>query len=144
MTSVDHKAQEDARRLEWSGKGKAGMALVLPRPLDVSRESNGYVQLILTLKVDAAPSGATRIGVACGNGCKPAQVDLGKALAALPKGEWRTLGVPLKCFSVAGADVSRLERLPVIESDGTLDLALSRIALGASNDAQSVVDCPVR
>jgi beta-glucosidase len=50
----------------------------------------------------------------------------------------------LKCFSVAGADVSRLERLPVIESDGTLDLSLSRIALGASNDAQSVVDCPVR
>nr|WP_272929867.1 exo 1,3/1,4-beta-D-glucan glucohydrolase [Xanthomonas translucens] len=144
ITSVDHKAQEDARRLEWSGKGKAGMALVLPRPLDVSRESNGDVQLILTLKVDAAPSGSARIGVACGNGCTPAQVDLGKALAALPKREWRTLGVPLKCFSVAGADVSRLERLPVIESDGTLDLSLSRIALGASNDAQSVVDCPVR
>jgi len=143
VTAIDHKAQEDARRLEWSGKGKAGMALVLPRPLDVSRESNGDVQLILTLKVDAAPSGATHIGVACGNGCA-AQVDLGKALAALPKGEWRTLGVPLKCFSVAGADVSKLERLPVIESDGTLDLALSRIALGASNDAQSVVDCPVR
>ncbi|MFC3656827.1 glycoside hydrolase family 3 protein [Xanthomonas hyacinthi] len=144
LTAIDHKAQEDARRLQWSGKGKAGMALVLPRPLDVSRESNGDVQLILTLKVDAAPSGTTRIGVACGNGCTAAQVDLGKALAALPKGEWRTLGVPLKCFSVAGADVSRLERLPVIESDGTLDLALSRIALGASNDAQSVVDCAVR
>jgi beta-glucosidase len=143
VTAIDHKAQEDARRLQWAGKGKAGMALVLPRPVDVSRESNGDLQLILTLKVEAAPSGTTGIGVACRNGCA-ARVDLGKALAALPKGEWRTLGVPLKCFSVAGADVSRLERLPVIESDGTLDLALSRIALGASNDAQRVVDCPLR
>ncbi|MET7141558.1 exo 1,3/1,4-beta-D-glucan glucohydrolase [Xanthomonas sp. PPL139] len=142
VTAIDDKAQEDARRFVWSGGGKAGMALVLPKPLDVSRESNGDVQLILTLKVDAAPGAAARIGVACGHDCG-ARVDLGKALAALPKGEWRTLGVPLKCFAAAGADLTRLERLPEIESDGALDLALSRIALGSSNDAQSVVDCPL-
>ncbi|KAA8919176.1 1,4-beta-D-glucan glucohydrolase, partial [Xanthomonas sontii] len=142
VTAIDHKAQEDARRFVWSGSGKSGLALVLPKPLDVSRESNGDVQLILTLKVDAAPNAAARIGVACGHDCG-ARVDLGKALAALPKGEWRTLGVPLKCFAVAGADLTRLERLPLIESDGALDLSLSRIALGSSNDAQSVVDCPL-
>ncbi|WP_295972933.1 exo 1,3/1,4-beta-D-glucan glucohydrolase [uncultured Xanthomonas sp.] len=142
VTAIDHKAQEDARRFVWSGSGKSGVALVLPKPLDVSRESNGDVQLILTLKVDAAPNAAARIGVACGHDCG-ARVDLGKALAALPKGEWRTLGVPLKCFAVAGADLTRLERLPLIESDGALDLSLSRIALGSSNDAQSVVDCPL-
>ncbi|XQA76514.1 glycoside hydrolase family 3 protein [Xanthomonas sacchari] len=142
VTAIDHKAQEDARRFVWSGSGTSGLALVLPKPLDVSRESNGDVQLILTLKVDAAPNAAARIGVACGHDCG-ARVDLGKALAALPKGEWRTLGVPLKCFAVAGADLTRLERLPLIESDGTLDLSLSRIALGSSNDAQSVVDCPL-
>ncbi|AJC44575.1 1,4-beta-D-glucan glucohydrolase [Xanthomonas sacchari] len=142
VTAIDHKAQEDARRFVWSGSGTSGLALVLPKPLDVSRESNGDVQLILTLKVDAAPNAAARIGVACGHDCG-ARVDLGKALAALPKGEWRTLGVPLKCFAVAGADLTRLERLPLIESDGVLDLSLSRIALGSSNDAQSVVDCPL-
>ncbi|WP_371182400.1 glycoside hydrolase family 3 protein [Xanthomonas sacchari] len=142
VTAIDHKAQEDARRFVWSGSGTSGLALVLPKPLDVSRESNGDVQLLLTLKVDAAPSAAARIGVACGHDCG-ARVDLGKALAALPKGEWRTLGVPLKCFAAAGADLTRLERLPEIESDGALDLALSRIALGSSNEAQSVVDCPL-
>ncbi|WP_244667458.1 exo 1,3/1,4-beta-D-glucan glucohydrolase [Xanthomonas sp. D-109] len=142
VTAIDHKAQEDARRFVWSGSGKSGLALVLPKPLDVSRESNGDVQLILTLKVDAAPGAGARIGVACGHDCG-ARVDLGKALAALPKGEWRTLGVPLKCFAAAGADLTRLERLPEIESDGALDLALSRIALGSSNEAQSVVDCPL-
>ncbi|MBB6366138.1 beta-glucosidase [Xanthomonas sacchari] len=142
VTAIDYKAQEDARRFVWSGSGKSGLALVLPKPLDVSRESNGDVQLILTLKVDAAPSAAARIGVACGHDCG-ARVDLGKALAALPKGEWRTLGVPLKCFAAGGADLTRLERLPEIESDGALDLALSRIALGSSNEAQSVVDCPL-
>ncbi|KAB7770655.1 1,4-beta-D-glucan glucohydrolase [Xanthomonas sp. LMG 12462] len=142
VTAIDHKAQEDARRFVWSGSGTSGLALVLPKPLDVSRESNGDVQLILTLKVDAAPSAAARIGVACGHDCG-ARLDLGKALTALPKGEWRTLGVPLKCFAVVGADLTRLERLPLIESDGALDLSLSRIALGSSNDAQSVVDCPL-
>ncbi|WP_295931339.1 exo 1,3/1,4-beta-D-glucan glucohydrolase [uncultured Xanthomonas sp.] len=142
VTAIDHKAQEDARRFVWSGSGTSGLALVLPKPLDVSRESNGDVQLILTLKADAAPNAAARIGVACGHDCG-ARLDLGKALTALPKGEWRTLGVPLKCFAVAGADLTRLERLPLIESDGALDLSLSRIALGSSNDAQSVVDCPL-
>ncbi|CBA15719.1 glycoside hydrolase family 3 protein [Xanthomonas albilineans] len=143
VTAIDYKAQEDARRFVWSGKGKAALALVLPRPLDVSRESNGDLQLILTMKVDAPPAGATSIGVNCGHGCA-AQVPWGKALAAWPKGEWHTLGVPLKCFAVAGADLAKLERLPVIESDAALDLSVSRIALGSSNDAQRMLDCPLR
>ncbi|WP_429001887.1 glycoside hydrolase family 3 N-terminal domain-containing protein [Xanthomonas sp.] len=143
VSAIDHKAQEDARRFVWSGGGKAAAALVLPKPLDVSRESNGDVQLILTLKLGAAPGGNPTLGVACGQGCAP-RLELGKTLAAFPKNEWRTLGVPLKCFAVAGGDVSKLERIPVIESDGALDLAVSRIALGASNEAQTVLDCPVR
>ncbi|MEE7546874.1 glycoside hydrolase family 3 protein, partial [Xanthomonas sp. Kuri4-1] len=143
MTAVDHKAQEDARRLQWSGATAARLVLASGKPVDVSREANGDVQLQLTLRRDSAVTAPVWLGVGCGEGCA-GRIDLQKTLAAIPQGQWRTLGVPLKCFSVAGADVGRLVQLPTLESAAALDLSLSRIALGALNEAQTVVDCPIK
>jgi len=143
VEAVDHLAQEDGRRLRWSGAGAARLALVSATPLDLTRESNGDVQLQLTLRRDGAVAGPVWLGVDCGEGCA-GRVDAGKTLAALPQGQWTVVGVPLKCFVQAGADVGRLAQVPVLESAAALDLSVSRIALGALNEAQATVDCPVR
>ena len=60
--------------------------------------------LITTLRADAAPKGEAWLSVGCGAGCT-ARVPLAPALAKLPAGEWKRVGVPLKCLSAAGADV---------------------------------------
>ncbi|MDR6842624.1 glycoside hydrolase family 3 protein [Pseudoxanthomonas sacheonensis] len=143
LSAVDYKAQEDARRLQWSGSTAAKLALASGTPLDISRESNGDVQLQLTLRRDSAITAPVWLGVGCGEGCS-GRVDLHKTLAALPQGQWKVVGVPLKCFVKAGADVSKLTQVPVLESAAALDLSVSRIALGALNEAEATADCPVQ
>ncbi|MCC4588860.1 exo 1,3/1,4-beta-D-glucan glucohydrolase [Xanthomonas sp. NCPPB 1067] len=143
MSAVDHKAQEDARRLVWSGAKPASVLLVSGKPVDVSRESNGDVQLQLTMRRDSAVTAPVWLGVGCGDKCG-GRVDAQKTLAALPQGQWKVVGVPLKCFAVAGADVTKLTQVASIESGAALEIAVSKVALGALNEAEVTVDCPVK
>ena len=143
LAAVDHKAQEDGRRLTWTGGKPASWLLVASKPLDVTRESNGDVQLQLTLRRDSAVTAPVWLGVGCGDGCS-GRVDLQKTLAAIPQGEWKVVGVPLKCFVAAGADVAKLVQVPVLESSAALQVSVSRIALGALNEAEATVACPVK
>jgi len=143
LAAVDHKAQEDGRRLTWKGSKPASWLLVASKPLDVTRESNGDVQLQLTLRRDSAVTAPVWLGVGCGDGCS-GRVDLQKTLSAIPQGEWKVVGVPLKCFVAAGADVAKLVQVPVLESRAALQLSVSRIALGALNEAEATVACPVK
>lgn len=140
VTGVDHLAQEDARRLAWSGKGEAVAALQSHTALDLQRESNGDVMLLTTLRVDAAPSGDAWLSVGCGTGCT-ARVALTPTLAKLPVGQWTRVGVPLKCLAKAGADVSKLDRPWAIGTARTMTVSVSRVALGALDQAEQTVDC---
>uniref|UniRef100_UPI002612613A putative glycoside hydrolase n=1 Tax=uncultured Pseudoxanthomonas sp. TaxID=281701 RepID=UPI002612613A len=140
VTGVDHQAQEDARRLAWSGKGEAVTALQSHTALDLQRESNGDVMLLTTLRVDAAPSGEAWLSVGCGTGCT-ARVALAPTLAKLPAGQWTRVGVPLKCLAKAGADVAKLDRPWSVGTAGKMTISVSRVALGALDQAEQTVDC---
>ena len=141
VTGVDHLAQEDARRLAWSGKGEAVAALQSHTALDLQRESNGDVMLLTTLRVEAAPSGEAWLSVGCGTGCT-ARVALAPTLAKLPVRQWTRVGVPLKCLAKAGAVVSKLDRPWAIGTAGTMTISVSRVALGSLDQAEQAVDCP--
>ncbi|XQA78697.1 glycoside hydrolase family 3 protein [Xanthomonas sacchari] len=141
VTGVDHLAQEDGRRLAWSGGREALVALQSHTPLDLQRESNGDLMLVTTLRVDAAPQGEAWLAVGCGSGCA-ARVAIGPTLATLPVGQWKRVGVPLKCLAAAGADLSKLDRPWALTTAGAMTLSVSRVALGALNEAESTVACP--
>ncbi|MEJ2790617.1 MULTISPECIES: exo 1,3/1,4-beta-D-glucan glucohydrolase [unclassified Pseudoxanthomonas] len=141
VTGVDHLAQEDGRRLAWSGKGEAAAALQSHTALDLQRESNGDVMLLTTLRVDTAPSGDAWLSVGCGTGCT-ARVALAPTLAKLPVGQWTRVGVPLKCLAKAGADVAKLDRPWSVGTAGTMTISVSRVALGSLDQAEQAVDCP--
>lgn len=140
VTGVDHQAQEDGRRLAWSGKGEAVAALQSHTALDLQRESNGDVMLLTTLRVDAAPTAEAWLSVGCGTGCT-ARVALAPTLAKLPVGQWTRVGVPLKCLAKAGADVAKLDRPWSIGTAGAMTVSVSRVALGALDQAEQTVDC---
>jgi beta-glucosidase len=139
ISALDYKAQEDARSLSWSGTGGAGVALVTPAPLDVERETNGDVMLVTTLRVDAISPGGTSIGVGCGVGCS-GQVPVGQQLAALPHGQWLSVGIPLKCFRDAGANMSRLDRPCDWSSHSGEQIAITDVSLGTV--AERTLACP--
>ena len=141
VTGVDHQAQEDGRRLAWSGKGEAVVALQSHTALDLQRESNGDLMLLTTLRVDSAPGGEVWLSVGCGAGCT-GRVAMGPTLAKLPAGQWTRVGVPLKCLAKAGADVGKLDRPWSIGSAGAMTISISRVALGALNEAEATVECP--
>ncbi|OWQ73633.1 glycoside hydrolase family 3 protein [Stenotrophomonas maltophilia] len=140
ITGVDHLAQEDGRRLAWSGNGEAVAALQSHTTLDLQRESNGDLMLLTTLRVDAAPKGEAWLSVGCGVGCS-ARIAIGPALAALPQGQWKRVGVPLKCLAKAGAKLDAIDRPWSVATGDAMTISVSRVALGALNEAEVTLGC---
>lgn len=140
ITGVDHLAQEDGRRLAWSGKGEAVAALHSHTALDLQRESNVDLMLLTTLRVDAAPEGEAWLSVGCGVGCS-ARIAIGPSLAALPQGQWKRVGVPLKCLAKAGAKLDAIDRPWSVVTADAMTISVSRVALGALNEAEVALGC---
>ncbi|OBU48940.1 1,4-beta-D-glucan glucohydrolase [Stenotrophomonas maltophilia] len=140
ITGVDHLAQEDGRRLAWSGQGEAVAALQSHTPLDLQREANGDLMLLTTLRVDVAPRGEAWLSVGCGAGCS-ARIAIGPTLAALPVGQWTRVGIPLKCLAAAGAKVGALDRPWSVGTADAMTISVSRVALGALNEAETNLGC---
>lgn len=140
ITGVDHLAQEDGRRLAWSGKGEAVAALQSHTALDLQRESNGDLMLLTTLRVDAAPEGEAWLSVGCGVGCS-ARIAIGPSLAALPQGQWKRVGVPLKCLAKAGAKLDAIDRPWSVVTADAMTISVSRVAPGALNEAEVALGC---
>jgi len=139
ITAIDYKAQEDGRRLQWSGVAPASVTLHSASPLDQDRQTNGDVLLVMTMKVDALAPGKVGLAVACGDGCG-ASVPLASTLAALPKEKWLRVGVPLKCFRGAGADMTKIDVPFRLESAAKATLSITSVALGM--DVDKTVACP--
>jgi beta-glucosidase len=140
--ALDYKAQEDARSLAWTGNGTnaASVALVAAAPLDVDRETNGDVMLVTTLKIDAvSPGDTSTIGIGCGAGCS-GWVPVGSQLSALPKGQWLSVGIPLKCFRDAGANMSKVDRPFAWSSHSGDQMAITDVSLSTVADRTLV--CP--
>ncbi len=137
LAAVDYQTQEGARLLTWTGNATA--ELLSHSPSDLSRETNGDSLLLATLRIDALPaSGDTVLYADCGAGCK-AELPIGPWLATLPRGEWITAGVPLKCLTVAGLDATRVSTPFAIRAPAGLTLGLADIRIGT--EATHRLDC---
>ncbi|MEW9622797.1 glycoside hydrolase family 3 protein [Rhodanobacter geophilus] len=135
MTALDYKAQEDARRLAWSG-GPAALTLASATPLDLSRQANGDVMLVATLRMEAQGAQPAWIGMGCGHDCR------GRVALDRPPGQarWQRVGIPLKCLRAAGADMHHITEPFVLEAGKGTRLAVSGVALGTTADR--VLECP--
>lgn len=134
ITAIDKDVQEGARRITLSaGAQPATIALESDAPVDLSRETNGDVLLLLTMRLDAKPGAPITLAAQCGAGSCAAPVPLPE-LAALPTGTWQTLAVPLKCLLPAGADSHAVTAPLVLASRGPVSLGLESVKLGTSGD----------
>jgi len=133
VTAVDDQVQEGARRFVFAGDGKGIVQIKSEGAVDLSREANGDVMLLVRLRRGGDVPKDVRIGVACGSGCS-GMVPFADTLGTVPANQWQVVGVPLKCFVKAGADVSKVNEALVLESEGPLDLAFSQVKLGTVAD----------
>ncbi|GLK43702.1 MULTISPECIES: glycoside hydrolase family 3 protein [Novosphingobium] len=125
QSGVDHRAQEDARRLTFNGPGS--VAFTAPRPFDLSRESNGEISLVFEYRLEGKPSGALTAGFLSGG--KLASVPVTGALSATAPGQWGRLAIPLKCFAARGADMASVTAPLVLKSTAAADLSVSDVKL---------------
>ncbi|WP_028917983.1 glycoside hydrolase family 3 protein [Pseudoxanthomonas sp. J35] len=138
VAAVDHQRQEDARRFTWSGAQPAAVAIAATPAQDLARETNGDVMLALTLRPDAIPASGSITAAAGASQPLP----LRETLAALPAGQWTTLGIPLKCFAAAGADTASLDVLLRLRSDAATTLSVSQVSLAAVGEVEHTLSCP--
>ena len=131
VTAENYKVQEGARRIAVQG-GTASAQLGKFETIDVSRETNGDVMVLVTLRVWDAPD-AARIGVR-GPGSD------GFIPVMLPETPgYVRYGIPLKCLRDKGADVAKIDRPFVLETQGKADYAIAEVRLGS--DAEQVLPC---
>lgn len=130
VTATDYQVQEGARRVAVAA-GDATVTLAAPGPVDVTRQANGDVSLLVTIRRDAAVTGTPTLGMRVGSKVSALPVP---DIAALPAGKWTTLAVPLKCFARAGADLSRVDAPFTLTLAGPATVSLSRVALGMVAD----------
>ncbi|WP_326525503.1 glycoside hydrolase family 3 protein [Sphingomonas sp.] len=127
---VDRDAQEDARAVRWSGRGRGTLALAYARPADLS--VGGPLTIAVELKVDVAPAGPVTLDLRCGSDCS-ARLDVTKQLAALAGRGWTTWRVPLACLPEL--DRSRVTQPFALSTSARLDLTLSSVALVPHKDS---------
>jgi beta-glucosidase len=124
---ADRAAQEDSVRIVWTGRG-AATATLAGDPVDLTREANGDVALVIDLKVDAAPTMPVLLGGR----------DITAQLRALAKSrQWDEIAVPLRCF--ANTRLDQVTQPLTLATAGQLDLTISGARL--ASPPEGVVDC---
>ncbi|WP_247717961.1 glycoside hydrolase family 3 protein [Qipengyuania proteolytica] len=131
VSAENYLVQEGARRFAIAG-GTATVSLRNFEALDVSKETNGDVLLLATIKVWDAPASAA-IGAIGPNSRGFANLPLAE------NGEWVRYGIPLKCLRNGGADMAQLTQPFVLTTSGRADYAIGEVRLGS--DAEVVVPC---
>ncbi|KCZ93341.1 glycoside hydrolase family 3 protein [Hyphomonas johnsonii] len=92
---VDHMAQEDALLFRFAGTGQGDVAFSDGTPRNYLRESNGDIELAITMKSDV--DGRVEIGMRCdSDDCASFQPLTATQAAA---NEWTEVRVSLSCFS---------------------------------------------
>ena len=126
---IDYRAQEDARQLEWRGKGRATASIQTQRAVDfTSVKDVSNLNLQIFARVDKKPSSSVLLSMSCGDNCG-GQVDISGILNASKIGKWQNLSVPLRCFTDQGMNLKTVKAPVVIETSGELTLSLTTIGL---------------
>ncbi len=138
VVAIDDAVQEGARRFTFAGDGPAVIEITSEGSADLSREANGDVMLLVRMRRDGNAPDDLALTMRCGAGCA-GTLPFAATVNSLPSGKFQVVGVPLKCFATAGADVAKINSPLSLQSSGKLDLSISQVKLGTVAD--KVVSC---
>jgi beta-glucosidase len=130
--AVVAEADPDGVRAIWAGT-ESGMFRISGRASDMRPQAGQGATLQMRYRVDRSPQSRVAVGLRCaeplcGSGAG-AMLDVTKILKNSPVGEWRSLSIPLSCFSAAGADLAGVVIPFAVETAGRFAVTLSEIGL---------------
>ena len=92
----------EGRRCDGPRADPGPQPITQARPLDIGREANGLLSLVIDYRVTAPAAGRVTIGM---RGGKLAEVPVSGSMRQA--GDWRQLAIPLRCFASAVVPIWR-------------------------------------
>jgi beta-glucosidase len=134
--------QEAGAKLTWSGRASGSARIVGNGPIDLTRQANGDLSLLLEYRLDAKPTAQVQLSIRCGDGC--ATLDVTPQLNAAKLGEMNKLNVKLMNFR--GADFKKMAEITepfVMTTSGKLAITVKTLRL-VSDPAGAVTLTPAK
>jgi beta-glucosidase len=135
----------DGGSVVWDGT-HSGRFMIAGRPRDLRPQVKQGVVVELRYRVDRAPDQNVKIGLRCTESLcgtqRGAMLDVTRILKDSPPGAWRTLSIPLSCFTAAGADLAQVADPFSVETSGRLGLTIREVSLAAGTPGGSASRCP--
>ena len=146
--TVDKEVQEDAFRVQFTGKEKAGIkfSAIDGKIADLAMMPITSTALVFNIKRESDIATAVMLSMFCGKtaaeqqNCQ-ASINIAKQLAELPEGEWQEFSVGLSCFDKAGVRFDKLATPFALTSTGQITLSLSDIYFSANTANTATVQC---
>jgi len=132
VSAENFQVQEGARRFRISGD-QAMVSLSTFEPVDIRRETNGDVLLLVTLKVAQAPDSAA---IAMRNGAGDA---ISTPITIPETTGFVRYGLSLKCLRDKGVNMAAVAAPFILATEGPADFTLGEVRLGT--DAEVVLPC---
>lgn len=127
VNAYDRAAQEDSLSIAYK-TGEEDFIIASSYPVDLSRESNGAMELVFQAK-SIAGDGAVEVGMGCdGDGC---DAFLPTTLSA----DWSEVRLSLSCFADRGINMSVMKRVLMISAEADQTIAISDVMLQEDQDA---------
>ena len=132
ISKTDHKAQEDALRINWTKSDGDQFRISTSVPNNMYRESNDAMELTFFAKSFKAEDAIVQI-MMCDqdSDCQPT-LDI-----KISANDWQEYRISLSCFDKLGVDMTKISSALVITAEKDVDIGLSDIRLESDIDAKS-------
>ncbi|WP_394174285.1 glycoside hydrolase family 3 N-terminal domain-containing protein [Thalassotalea litorea] len=140
--TTDRVVQEDARQIDFNGKGVGHFEINDNFPFDLRgyAEQNGAISFSYRVTDKANLSGAVYLAMRCESDCD-VTFDISQWLIEAETDKWHSAKIDLACYEKKGATMDKIFAPFVLRTNGQLGITLSNIevSLGAENsqDGQS-------
>jgi beta-glucosidase len=130
--SVVVESRPDGAAAVWTGT-ESGVFTISGRAGDLRPRSTAGDSIELRYRVDGKPEGSVKLGLRC---TQPlcgthtgAMLDVTAVFKGAAPGEWRSLSIPLSCFTAMGADLAKVEVPLGIQTSGRFGLTIAEASL---------------
>jgi beta-glucosidase len=138
--SVVVASEPDGSAVAWTGT-QSGMFTISGRAGDMRPQAAQGLAIDVRYRVDRVPTQRVKIGLRC---TEPlcgmqggAMLDVTQIFESAQPGNWRTLSIPLSCFTAAGADLAEVVVPFAVETSGPFGLTISEVRLAQETSGPS-------
>jgi len=132
VSKTDYEAQEDALRVKWTQTDGDQIRLSNSSPTNMSRESNGSMELTFAAKSFKSGNSMVKIGMGCDQD-SPCSETLEINISG---NDWQEYRISLSCFEKLGVDMTKINTAIMLTADAGVDIGIGKIRLESDIDAK--------